>query len=71
MKKSTVIFFPNFVGAMTGVSYLRVGVHKVWATLTDGQTLSIPRKEFPTCLPDGNALAFFAARLIADGPSKE
>ena len=53
---------------MTGVSYLRIGVRKVWVTLTNGHTLSIPRKEFPAHLPDGNDLAFFAARLITEGP---
>lgn len=46
----------------------RIGARKVWVTLTDGETLSIPRKEFPATLPDGNALAFAAARLVADGP---
>ena len=65
---ATVIAFPVFIGGITGVSYLRVGVRKVWVTLTDGHTVSIPRREFPAELPRGNDLAFAAARLIADGP---
>lgn len=64
----TLVAFPNFIGAMTGVAYLRIGVRKVWVTMTDGETLAIPRKEFPAELPDGNELAFAAARLITDGP---
>jgi hypothetical protein len=64
----TLIAFPSFIAGMTGVSYVRVGVRKVWVTLTDNTTLSIPRREFPAVLPDGNNLAFSAARLIVDGP---
>lgn len=68
MSAATLIAFPNFIGAMTGIAYLKVGVRKVWVTLTDGNTLSIPRKEFPAELPEGNDIAFTAARLVADGP---
>lgn len=64
----TLVAFPTFIGGITGISYLRLGVRKVWITLTNGETLSIPRKEFPAELPSGNDLAFVAARLIADGP---
>jgi len=69
MQQSTLIAFPNFVGRMTGVSCVRIGVRKVWVTMADGETLSIPRGEFPAVLPDGNALAFSVARKIADGPA--
>lgn len=68
MVEHTMIAFPTFIGGMTGVSYLRIGVRRVWVTLTSGETPSIPRKEFPAVLPEGNALAFAAARLVADGP---
>ena len=68
MSNHTLVAFPTFIGGMTGVAYLRVGLRKVWVTLTNGETLSIPRKEFPATLPEGNALAFAAARLVADGP---
>lgn len=68
MSTHTLVAFPTFIGGITGISYLRIGARKVWVTLTDGETLSIPRKEFPATLPDGNALAFAAARLVADGP---
>lgn len=68
MSEHTLVSFPTFIGGMTGVAYLRIGTRKVWVTLTNGETLSIPRKEFPATLPDGNALAFAAARLVADGP---
>ena len=68
MSASTMIAFPTFIGGMTGISYIRVGVRKVWVTMTDGETLSMPRKEFPAVLPEGNGLAFAAARLVTDGP---
>lgn len=68
MSTHTLVAFPTSIVGMTGISYLRIGARKVWVTLTDGETLSIPRKEFPATLPDGNALAFAAARLVADGP---
>ncbi len=64
----TLVAFPCFIGGMTGVSYLRIGVRKVWITLTDNQTVSVPRKRFPNILPDGNDLAFLAARIVTDGP---
>ncbi|MFA5187000.1 MAG: hypothetical protein WC551_11010 [Patescibacteria group bacterium] len=66
---STIVVFPTFIGGMTGIAYLRVGIRKVWVTLTDGQTLSVPRKTFPAILPSGNDLAFTAARIITDGES--
>ena len=68
MGAQTLVAFPSYIGAMTGVGYVRIGVRKVWVTLTDGQTLSIPRAEFPSELPQGNDLAFMAARLVTDGP---
>lgn len=71
MSESTLVAFPNYIGGMTGVSYVRIGVRKVWATLTDGATLSIPRGEFPPVLPDGNDFAFAVARKILDGPRNE
>jgi hypothetical protein len=71
VSESTLVAFPNFVGGITGISYVRIGVRKVWATLTDGSTLSIPRREFPPVLPDGNELAFAVARKLADGPRGE
>ena len=67
--QSTLVAFPNFVGGMTGVAYLRIGIRKVWVTLTDSQTVSIPRRQFPRVLPQGNDLAFLAARLLTDGPA--
>lgn len=68
MNAVTLITFPSFIGMMTGVLYVRVGIRKVWVTVANGETLSIPRKEFPPEMPAGNELAFAAARLIADGP---
>lgn len=65
----TIIPFPTFIGAMSGVSYLRVGARKVWVTSTDGRTLSVRRSAFPAALPEGNDLAFTAASIIA-GDSK-
>jgi hypothetical protein len=67
-KASTCIVFPNYIGGMTGLAYVHVGVRKVWATLTNGETLSIPRSEFPSELPDGNALAFMVAQAVTHGP---
>ncbi len=64
----TMVVFPTFIGGMTGVSYLRIGVRKVWMTLTDGQIVSVPRKVFPSVLPQGNDLAFTAARILTGGP---
>ena len=68
MSASTLVAFPNLIGGITGISYVRIGTRKVWATLTDGATLSFPRREFPPVLPDGNELAFAVARKLADGP---
>lgn len=68
MAAHTLVAFPSYIGAMTGISYIRIGVRKVWVTLTDGEILSIPRAEFPVELPQGNDLAFMAARLVTDGP---
>jgi hypothetical protein len=64
-----LIVFPTFIGQMTGIAYMRVGVRKVWLTLIDNQTVSIPRNRFPTVLPDGNDLAFKAASILNDGPA--
>ena len=64
----TLVVFPNFIGGMTGIAYARIGARKMHVTLTDGQTLSIPRKCLER-LPKGNDLAFALARLITDGAS--
>jgi hypothetical protein len=69
MKTATFVSFPHFIGGITGIAYARIGSRKVWATLTDGATLSIPRKEFPPVLPNGNEFAFMLASKIASGPS--
>lgn len=68
MSDSTMVVFPCFIGGMTGVAYLRIGIRKVWVTLTDYRTVSIPRNQFPRILPAGNDLAFLAAQLVTNGP---
>lgn len=62
---STMIVFPSFIGSMTGVSYVQVGIRKVWAVLTDGRSIDFPRKKLPDVLPDGNSLAFEVAKIIS------
>jgi hypothetical protein len=64
---STLVVFPNHIAGMTGIAYVRIGTRKVWATMIDHQTFSLPRRLVPVDA-EGNSLAFAVAQLIADGP---
>ena len=64
MEKSTIIAFPIYIGTITGVSYLRIGVRKIWVTHVSGGTIGVSRNKFPSELPNGNELAFLAAQIV-------
>ncbi len=64
--QASIIVFPSFVGVITGVSYVKIGLSKVVAVLTDGKTINFPRKKLSNVLPDGNLLAFEVAKIISE-----